>query len=44
MLRRHFILMLNVSLTKSEKFLVLYVKVCFGPNELTVYLFFGAQF
>jgi len=27
-----------------KKFLVLYVRVCFGENEQIVYLLFGAQF
>jgi len=44
MLSGRFIEILNVSLTNSEKFLVPYVRVCFGQNEQIVYLFFGAQF
>jgi hypothetical protein len=44
MLGGRFIEILSVSLTSSEKFLVLYVGVGFGQNEQIVYLFFGAQF
>jgi len=44
MLCGHFIEVLNVSLTSSEKFLVLHVRACFGQNEQIAYLFFGTQF
>ena len=31
-------------ISSSGKFLVLYVRVCFGQNEQSVFIFFGAQF
>jgi hypothetical protein len=44
MLSGRFIEILNVSLTNSEKFLVHYVRFCFGQNEQIVYLFLEPNF